>query len=93
MARYIDADREIQGFKNSMLKAEHSEATKQILAAIVEYFEKVPTVDVVEVVRCKKCNYYEPHGNGKKGICRHPKLKTYIKHDIDFCSYGERKDT
>ena len=56
-----------------------------------EELEELPTADVVEVVRCSECGYFEPHGNGKKGICRHPKLKTYIKNDIDFCSYGERK--
>lgn len=49
--------------------------------------------DFVEVVRCKDCIFYEPHGNGKVGICRHLKLKRYLKHNIDFCSYGERRDT
>ena len=49
--------------------------------------------DVKEVVRCKDCIFYEPHGNGKLGICRHLKLKRYLKHNIDFCSYGERRET
>lgn len=49
-------------------------------------------VDIVEVVRCKDCRYYEPHGNGKIGICMHKKLKRYLRHDTDFCSYGERRE-
>ena len=55
-----------------------------------EYFKN--KADFVEVVRCEKCGHYEPHGNGKKGICRHPKVRTYIKNNTDFCSYGERKE-
>ena len=57
----------------------------------VAQLKSLPTADVVEVVRCCKCVHYEPHGNGKKGICRHSKLKAYLKNDIDFCSYGERR--
>lgn len=52
-----------------------------------------PYADYVKVVRCGKCKYYEPHGNGKRGICRHPKLKRFLRHDTDYCSYGERRDT
>lgn len=47
--------------------------------------------DFVEVVRCEKCKDFEPHGNGKAGICRNRKLKPCLRHDTDFCSYGERK--
>ena len=50
-----------------------------------------PTADVVEVVRCEKCKDFEPHGNGKAGICRNRNHKPCLRHNIDFCSYGERK--
>ena len=61
--------------------------------------ENAPTVDAVEVVRCKDCKYYfqdEIYGE----ICRHPELDFEIEcydHWIntkpeDFCSYGERKE-
>ena len=49
--------------------------------------------DVVEVVRCEKCKDFEPHGNGKAGICRNKKLKPCLRYATDFCSYGERRDT
>lgn len=59
--------------------------------AVISLLHRQPTADVVEVVRCKDCIFYEPHGNGKVGICRHLKLKSYLKHNIDFCSYGEKR--
>ena len=49
--------------------------------------EDAPTVDAVEVVRCKDCKYlmfsdcYGECGKGHMGI-----VSPY-----DFCSYGERK--
>ena len=49
-----------------------------------------PTVDAVEVVRCKDCKWWRRYQNGyHMGKC--------IVHDTrmaekDFCSYGERKD-
>ena len=61
----------------------------------VDYLvDSLPTVDAVEVVRCKDCkHWYEP-----EGVC----LKIYSDGDVspyawqyrnadDFCSYGERK--
>ena len=67
--------------------------------AVVEYAKRVkdivtnaPTVDAVEVVRCKDCKH---RYNGKD--CTHPLLLSYswgairkLK-DNDFCSYGERR--
>ena len=48
-----------------------------------------PTVDAVEVVRCRDCKRWEPHCNGKAGICEKRKG---VARANDFCSYGERKD-
>lgn len=47
-----------------------------------------PTVDAVEVVRCKDCIYFHmdiPVGFGK---CSRTSLLPYPE---DFCSYGERR--
>lgn len=55
---------------------------------IVRMIKNEPTVDAVEVVRCKDCKHlmfsdcYGECGQGYMGI-----VKPY-----DFCSYGERKD-
>ena len=73
---------------------------------VLEYAENLPTVDAVEVVRCKDCIYYEtkrlcmPGGGLDKtyecGYCYYWKYETgespnSVEPD-DFCSYGERKD-
>ena len=51
-----------------------------------------PTVDAVEVVRCKKClfsKYFEESGTRK---CRTQNGMYRTVEDSDFCSYGERED-
>ena len=60
---------------------------------VVRYLKTLPTVDALEVVRCRDCKH---RYNGKD--CTHPLLLSYsfgairnVK-DYDFCSYGERKD-
>lgn len=53
---------------------------------------ELPSVDAVEVVRCKDCKYYEHpeyYGGGTKDVCR--TFKRQMRED-DFCSYGGRKD-
>lgn len=47
--------------------------------------------DVVEVVRCKDCKRFEPHGNGKCGICRKGR-KSSLQQANDYCSEGERRE-
>lgn len=52
---------------------------------------EAPAADVVEVVRCLKCVYWD--GMGYEGRCESPVnglIREYTSYD-DFCSYGERK--
>ena len=59
---------------------------------VQKQIDKLPTVDAVEVVRCKDCaNYHEfisgnrcVHFNGGDG-------RAYQTSPNDFCSYGERR--
>ena len=44
--------------------------------------------DVVEVVRCKDCNYWIYWADEKRCSCDLHHIRT---HRDDFCSYGERK--
>ena len=44
--------------------------------------ENAPTVDAVEVVRCKDCKHY------KIGLC----YGWHCVEEDDFCSYGERRE-
>ena len=54
-----------------------------------------PTVDAVEVVRCKDCKHYgweqEPCHGSTQRFCRLHKGLVVVDRDT-FCSYGERKD-
>jgi hypothetical protein len=61
-----------------------------MLDAYDEVKSYVPSADVVEVVRCKDCIHNDQ--------CKHrvvmwveDPINTWHK-DIDFCSYGERKE-
>ena len=61
---------------------------------MVRLLEKAPTVDAVEVVRCKDCKYSCKDGNGRSCEGYWYELSEYdvtVKDD-DFCSYGEGKD-
>ena len=61
------------------------------------FINDAPTVDAVEVVRCRECKHWKPTGSkgGKSfsdmeyiGGCEFTK---YCRRESDFCSYGERK--
>jgi hypothetical protein len=68
---------------------------KQIFYVKAEDIDKAPTVDAVEVVRCKDCRWY----NLELGICNlhseskgEPDVGYVVGMDPDdFCSYGERR--
>lgn len=62
--------------------------------------DDAPTVDAVEVVRCKDCKHSELEfflDNGTTRIerykCLHPIIGINILEHDDFCSYGERRDS
>lgn len=84
--RLIDAD---EAYK--ILMDYYHQRTEIQHKALKEAIERVPTVDAVEVVRCKDCKHYyaDPWGWGncvfEGGVSRRTKTN-------DFCSWGERKD-
>ena len=51
---------------------------------------KRPAADVVEVVRCEGCKFYEKaeYDGGTKDVCR---LFKRQMQPCDYCSYGKRK--
>ena len=56
---------------------------------VVDMLESRPTVDAVEVVRCKNCRFCDPENKR----CSHP-MSTMLpirRNPEDFCSYGERR--
>ena len=51
--------------------------------------EEMPTVDAVEVVRCRECKYHKATSVKEHAHCS---LTGYTVEYDDFCSCGERKD-
>ena len=76
--RLIDANALIDYFRR-----EHHES-EDIWAV-----ENAPTVDAVEVVRCRDCLYWEEYDGEMFCLCD-ANLMTDTAAD-DFCSYGERR--
>ena len=60
---------------------------------IYQEIVNLPTADVVEVVRCKDCIYYETHQPIHKKVCEKNEGHLIPMRPDDFCSYGERRDT
>lgn len=80
MKKYIDLDAVIDKLENEWG-----------YQGMREELYNLPTADVVEVVRCKDCKYWQDNNNGyPHEECRWGKDETPDKDD--FCSYGERKE-
>ena len=90
--RLIDANAllaEMDKFANPMPNQSGHDFLCGISTAITE-IEDAPTVDAVEVVRCKDCKHFiqEEHGCNHFGYYSH----TPWVDEVDFCSYGEKRD-
>lgn len=91
MAEYIERESLLNLIQKEKLEATElcvpTECKKDFKAGLYraeKIIKQVPTADVVEVVRCGQCKYYDC------GICN--KHHIWIG-DLNFCSYGERRDT
>ena len=62
---------------------------KDIMMVSTSEIDDAPTIDAVQVVRCKDCKHYIVEGiTTQYGWCHE------YKHSVDeddYCSYGERK--
>ena len=94
MARLIDADE---------VDYENISCSQSQLHWLHRIIEMQPTVDSVEVVRCRECKHFRHYGktslfisgkNIKAGWCqrRISYDEEYRMTADDFCSYGERKE-
>lgn len=87
MARYIDADALIEEYCGECEADQRGYCDRDICATIL-WINEAPTVDAVEVVRCKDCKHMEwyfgemtcPYDDDRCVDANH------------FCSYGERKE-
>ena len=61
--------------------------------SIIECLKQEPTVDAVEVVRCRDCKHAWIHPCGYVYCHRDGRNAYEMTFNLDsFCSYGERKD-
>ena len=87
MADLIDRDALLADIAASVVFSGRTARNAEICGAnkIIDRIKSAPTVDAVEVVRCRDCKYYD--GKWLCKISGVPCRKPY-----DFCSYGTRKD-
>ena len=99
MARLIDADVLIADLEDQCLLAAKDTERESLyvlsaLRCMISYFEHYPTVDAVEVVRCKDCKHYgweqEPCHGRIQQFCKLHKGLVVVYRET-FCSYGERR--
>ena len=86
--RLIDADRSMEIVHNQGIAHPNAYHLTNYATLILR---EAPTVDAVEVVRCRDCKHYEIH---KPKVLENCERNGYIipMKPNDFCSYGERKD-
>lgn len=88
MARLIDADRAIEIVRSRGIAHPNAYHLTNYATLILQ---EAPTVDAVEVVRCKDCKYrFKNNGHSRDG-CPIVDANIWMDSD-DFCSHGERKD-
>lgn len=83
MARLIDADKLGIYFADVQLANRGwRDDVCELLDDVMYALEEAPTIDAVEVVRCKDCKYWN------NGDC----YRLELSRPDDFCSYGEKKE-
>lgn len=102
MGRLIDADNRISEIKKLYCDGCDNYGGAKCRTCFVDYamglFDDAPTVDAMEVVRCRDCKWYMP-GDLFTDIMFCHRLKKEngkpAKYNFSadhFCSYGERKE-
>lgn len=94
--RYVEANALIQDIKqskannnhnNSIASQTHNAEHKKFIKMVLDQ----PTADVVEVVRCKNCQYWHSPTNDDMHYCKLRFGLQGIVAESDFCSYGKRR--
>ena len=86
--RLIDADRALEiVYEHGIAHPNAYYLTNYAMAILQE----APTVDAVEVVRCRNCKYGDWDSKSDDAmVCMRTK-DGFWRSENDFCSYGERK--
>ena len=95
--RLIDADALIAYFEEQYNVAmdDPDPVSGYVMSALrccLGYFKTIPTVDAVEVVRCKNCAYYDPYYmECSEDHHRYAEIGVQNILPDDYCSRGERR--
>ena len=94
MARLIDADAILKKAK-PMEELDGDGIPCEVMAVSAILIDDAPTVDAVEVVRCKDCKFgVTPYGDEHDGWIECSNIHGRPLFGCnDFCSYGEREDS
>ncbi len=84
MARHIDSDEAKRAIKANNWR---HPCVPTVVGMILD---RIPTADVVEVVRCKDCKHSPDIKTKTKGMVWCRKFRTEVRPN-GFCSYGERR--
>lgn len=84
--RLIDAD----ALKERAIRVSTAKDHCYMKAVGTHEIDKAPTIDAMEVVRCKDCKYWDK-ATIRKGFLICPASGMEIMAD-DYCSYGKRKE-
>lgn len=93
MPEYIEREALMQDISETVVFSVRSDAklpTSEMRGAnkVIDRIKSAPTADVVAVVRCRNCKYF----NNQFNICKQLSPRDYVvMNEDDFCSYGERK--
>lgn len=93
--RLIDADALIPMMKYTTTDNEIGVFPIRIgFDAIKGVIDDAPTIDAVQVVRCRECKWHRSGQNEVDtwSICIEPTLRAAHVQDDDYCSWGERKE-
>ena len=93
MARLIDAEK-AKFFIADVLDIFKVPVGDRMADRLLKTIDAIPTVDAVEVVRCKDCkkSMVNPFMTENPNMVCTRLWNNYVVKPDDFCSYGERKD-
>lgn len=92
MAEYIDKEKLLRKLSRMIEYCKNDNKVNGLTALfqVGDAIMDCPTADVVQVVRCKDCKFYEIHKPSVTLNCERDGRLIPMMPD-DYCSYGERK--
>lgn len=95
MAEYIEREAAFDAITDIAGKTSTHSAYEAVWKS-ARTLKKIPTADVVPVVRCKDCKWFVDNNGGEWYGCKMFQVVRITPEDApkpdDFCSYGERRD-